>query len=73
MAPSTEKSAELSVQRAQALQAQLPKLACPKDKGPLVVENGESQVWLVNERLGIKYSVSEDGIPQLLPESGVPR
>ncbi|GAA3926439.1 hypothetical protein GCM10022244_39700 [Streptomyces gulbargensis] len=43
-------------------------LACPLDKGPLILdENGDA---LYNPRLRRRYPIV-DGIPQLLPSSGV--
>jgi uncharacterized protein YbaR (Trm112 family) len=44
-------------------------LACPLDKGPLLLE--ESGTALYNPRLRRRYPVI-DGIPQLLPGSGEP-
>lgn len=44
-------------------------LACPLDKGPLLLE--ESGTALYNPRLRLRYPVI-DGIPQLLPGSGEP-
>ncbi|WP_374984134.1 Trm112 family protein [Streptomyces fradiae] len=44
-------------------------LACPLDKGPLILD--EDGGALVNPRLRRRYPVV-DGIPQLLPSSGVP-
>ncbi|OEJ43094.1 hypothetical protein AR457_02235 [Streptomyces agglomeratus] len=44
-------------------------LACPLDKGPLVLdETGDA---LYNPRLHRRYPII-DGIPQLLPSSGEP-
>ncbi|QNE77697.1 Trm112 family protein [Streptomyces finlayi] len=44
-------------------------LACPLDKGPLILEeNGDA---LYNPRLRRRYPIV-DGIPQLLPSSGEP-
>ncbi|MGW6391482.1 Trm112 family protein [Streptomyces sp. NPDC055103] len=44
-------------------------LACPLDKGPLVLD--ETGAALHNPRLRRSYPIV-DGIPQLLPSSGVP-
>ncbi|WP_255306253.1 Trm112 family protein [Streptomyces sp. Wb2n-11] len=44
-------------------------LACPLDKGPLILE--EAGGALYNPRLRRRYPIV-DGIPQLLPSSGVP-
>ncbi|MEU3748035.1 MULTISPECIES: Trm112 family protein [Streptomyces] len=44
-------------------------LACPLDKGPLILD--ESRSALYNPRLRRHYPIV-DGIPQLLPSSGVP-
>ncbi|MGW0547726.1 Trm112 family protein [Streptomyces altiplanensis] len=44
-------------------------LACPLDKGPLILE--ETGGALYNPRLRRRYPIV-DGIPQLLPSSGVP-
>ncbi|MEV4331340.1 Trm112 family protein [Streptomyces sp. NPDC049597] len=43
-------------------------LACPLDKGPLTLPAGESVLY--NPRLHLSYPIV-DGIPQLLPSSGV--
>lgn len=44
-------------------------LACPLDKGPLTLdETGDA---LYNPRLRRSYPII-DGIPQLLPSSGIP-
>ncbi|MGW0469154.1 Trm112 family protein [Streptomyces sp. NPDC003027] len=43
-------------------------LACPLDKGPLILD--ESGGALYNPRLRRRYPIV-DGIPQLLPSSGV--
>ncbi|QNP61742.1 Trm112 family protein [Streptomyces genisteinicus] len=43
-------------------------LACPLDKGPLTLLPGQDV--LLNPRLQLRYPVV-DGIPQLLPSSGV--
>ncbi len=42
-------------------------LACPRDKQPLYYF--ESEGWLYNPRLQLRYSV-EDDIPVLLPDAG---
>lgn len=44
-------------------------LACPLDKGPLILD--ETGAALYNPRLRRRYPIV-DGIPQLLPSSGVP-
>ncbi|MEV6246296.1 Trm112 family protein [Streptomyces sp. NPDC051742] len=44
-------------------------LACPLDKGPLILD--EIGGALYNPRLRRRYPIV-DGIPQLLPSSGVP-
>ncbi|MGA5196495.1 Trm112 family protein [Streptomyces exfoliatus] len=44
-------------------------LACPLDKGPLILD--EIGGALYNPRLRRSYPIV-DGIPQLLPSSGVP-
>ncbi|MFF1508346.1 Trm112 family protein [Streptomyces sp. NPDC058326] len=44
-------------------------LACPLDKGPLLLD--ERGGALYNPRLRRSYPIV-DGIPQLLPSSGVP-
>jgi uncharacterized protein YbaR (Trm112 family) len=44
-------------------------LACPLDKGPLILD--ETGGALYNPRLRRVYPIV-DGIPQLLPSSGVP-
>ncbi|MGC0416185.1 Trm112 family protein [Embleya sp. AB8] len=44
-------------------------LACPLDKGPLVLLGPEDALY--NPRLRRRYPIL-DGIPQLLPSSGVP-
>ncbi|MXM65321.1 Trm112 family protein [Streptomyces sp. HUCO-GS316] len=44
-------------------------LACPLDKGPLILDGPGSALY--NPRLGRRYPVI-DGIPQLLPDSGEP-
>ncbi|QZL01810.1 Trm112 family protein [Streptomyces sp. BHT-5-2] len=46
-------------------------LACPIDKGPLVllVSEGQAEEALYNPRLRRRYPIL-DGIPQLLPSSG---
>lgn len=44
-------------------------LACPLDKGPLILD--ELGGALYNPRLRRSYPIV-DGIPQLLPSSGVP-
>ncbi|MER5309472.1 Trm112 family protein [Streptomyces sp. NPDC002773] len=44
-------------------------LACPLDKGPLLLD--EAGGALYNPRLQRRYPIV-DGIPQLLPSSGVP-
>ncbi|MEU1280706.1 Trm112 family protein [Streptomyces sp. NPDC005805] len=43
-------------------------LACPLDKGPLTLLPDQDVLW--NPRLQLRYPVV-DGIPQLLPSSGV--
>ncbi|MFF8840180.1 Trm112 family protein [Streptomyces sp. NPDC015130] len=43
-------------------------LACPLDKGPLILDEGLSALY--NPRLRRHYPIV-DGIPQLLPSSGV--
>ncbi|MFI6421009.1 Trm112 family protein [Streptomyces sp. NPDC050842] len=44
-------------------------LACPLDKGPLILD--ELRGALYNPRLRRRYPIV-DGIPQLLPSSGEP-
>ncbi|MFB7375186.1 Trm112 family protein [Streptomyces sp. NPDC056222] len=44
-------------------------LACPLDKGPLILD--ETGGALYNPRLRRRYPIV-DGVPQLLPSSGVP-
>ncbi|MGA5066309.1 Trm112 family protein [Streptomyces exfoliatus] len=44
-------------------------LACPLDKGPLILD--EIGGALYNPRLRRSYPIV-DGVPQLLPSSGVP-
>ncbi|MEU7294506.1 Trm112 family protein [Streptomyces exfoliatus] len=44
-------------------------LACPLDKGPLILD--EVGGALYNPRLRRRYPIV-DGVPQLLPSSGVP-
>ncbi|MFD3534618.1 Trm112 family protein [Streptomyces sp. NPDC058664] len=44
-------------------------LACPLDKGPLILD--ETGGALYNPRLRRLYPIV-DGVPQLLPSSGVP-
>ncbi|WP_031487998.1 Trm112 family protein [Streptomyces bicolor] len=44
-------------------------LVCPLDKGPLILDEPGSALY--NPRLRRRYPVI-DGIPQLLPSSGVP-
>ncbi|WP_318206408.1 Trm112 family protein [Streptomyces sp. SJL17-1] len=43
-------------------------LACPLDKGPLILDEIEGALY--NPRLRRRYPIV-DGIPQLLPSSGV--
>ncbi|MGW8888203.1 Trm112 family protein [Streptomyces sp. NPDC055749] len=42
-------------------------LACPLDKGPLILDEGGDALY--NPRLNRRYPIV-DGIPQLLPSSG---
>ncbi|WP_137991654.1 Trm112 family protein [Streptomyces vilmorinianum] len=42
-------------------------LACPLDKGPLTLPDGQDVLY--NPRLHLSYPIV-DGIPQLLPSSG---
>ncbi|MGW0118703.1 Trm112 family protein [Streptomyces sp. NPDC003327] len=44
-------------------------LACPLDKGPLILDKNGGALY--NPRLRRRYPIV-DGIPQLLPSSGVP-
>ncbi|MGW0394006.1 Trm112 family protein [Streptomyces sp. NPDC003042] len=44
-------------------------LACPLDKGPLTLDETGSALY--NPRLRRRYPIV-DGIPQLLPSSGIP-
>ncbi|MEY9998046.1 uncharacterized protein YbaR (Trm112 family) [Streptomyces sp. V4I8] len=48
-------------------------LACPFDKGPLILVTAEdgTETALYNPRLRLRYPVL-DGIPQLLPSCGEP-
>ncbi|MER7910420.1 MULTISPECIES: Trm112 family protein [unclassified Streptomyces] len=43
-------------------------LACPLDKGPLTLPAGRDALY--NPRLRLRYPIV-DGIPQLLPSSGL--
>ncbi|MFF4873736.1 Trm112 family protein [Streptomyces sp. NPDC003444] len=43
-------------------------LACPLDKGPLTLPPGRDALY--NPRLRLRYPIV-DGIPQLLPSSGL--
>ncbi|AVH98933.1 Trm112 family protein [Streptomyces sp. WAC00288] len=43
-------------------------LACPLDKGPLVLSAGRDVLY--NPRLRLRYPIV-DGVPQLLPSSGL--